>query len=741
MATLGQILSETGYGMPRAQDLARRNMEEQEAQYRLDQSARINEQNQLALANLRRQEDYRRLMAQGPTTLPGANLPTAPALPTGFAEYPNLASGTKQAVAPAPLPAAGAPAAVAPQLSPLEEFRRTERASRGAAAPAAPARSVTAQPTSALTVQQFQALPPAEQARRLQIENDRRRLATLGAAAGKLPAAAADIFTLPVTAGASLLEKGANAIDFARIGRAVGLYDPDVTSVTVPFAGSITPYSDKLRQAEAANQPLTADQFQEQLRTRPTTAPTAAPAAAPVASPGLVAAMIQVESAGKPSAVSGKGAVGLMQVLPTTAMKPGFGLPNVFDFAEQMGTQVGKRNEAEAKRLLADPAVGAAYGQRYMDAMLQRYNGSLENALAAYNAGPGAVDKWLTAGADPSKLPKETREYIPKVLAAMSGGAAPGAAAAPAGPAVQILTPTAGVAEKAPTKATVFYSANRDAIPADRKILDEDYGRMRGLIQTTINNQQQVDKQAYDSTRAALAQQFTAFMQAGMPSEAQRIRAEVVKLDSDFGTQMNTANTDTQAKLIELDTRYRTGRLMVDGMDAVTRLEYGNDPRALEQVLSFHTGQPVAFQPVADGTYIMSINGNPRGTYTRAQVVDMAKEYFDVEYRKAKAASQAEFAKLEAKSRADQALELVKANAKMIGDAAIAMMNANAKMREVSVEGRKIKLTPTGDGSGKAYVYSEDGTNLGVLDPRSGQMQDLNGVSIPLPPIVVAAQR
>jgi hypothetical protein len=427
-------------------------------------------------------------------------------------------------------------------------------------------------------------------------------------------------------------------------------------------------------------------------------------------------------------------------------MKPGFGLPNVFDFAEQMGTQVGKRNEAEAKRLLADPAVGAAYGQRYMDAMLQRYNGSLENALAAYNAGPGAVDKWLTAGADPSKLPKETREYIPKVLAAMSGGAAPaapGAAAAPtasAGPAAQLLAPTAGVTtEKAPTKVTEFYSANRDAITADRKILDYDYERMRGLIQTTINNQQRVDKQAYDSTRTPLEQQFKAFMEAGIPSEAQRIRTEVAKLDYDFSTRMNTTNTDTQAKMLDLDTRYRTGRLMVDGMNAVIQLEIGNDPGALEQVLSFHTGQPVTFQPVADGTYIMALNGKPRGTYTRAEVGSMAKEYFDFEYRKAKAASQVKLAELTAKSSAEQTLEIVKAQVGMIRDAALEMIKNGVEMRKLEVKGRMIKITPTGNGN--VIVSSEDGTSLGVLDPRSGQMQDLNGVSIPLPPIVVAAQR
>jgi soluble lytic murein transglycosylase-like protein len=472
----------------------------------------------------------------------------------------------------------------------------------------------------------------------------------------------------------------------------------------------------------------------------------AAPAAAaPTASPGLVAAMIQVESVGKPSVVSDKGAVGLMQVLPTTAMKPGFGLPNVFDFAEQMGAQVGKRNEAEAKRLLADPAVGAGYGQQYMNAMLRQYNGNLEYALAAYNAGPGAVNKWLAAGADPSKLPKETREYIPKVLAALNSqaptAAAPGAApAAPAGPAVQLLAPTAGVTtEKAPTKATEFYTANQNAITADRKILDQDYERMRGFIQTAINNQQQVDKQAYDNTRAALAQQFTSFMQAGIPTEAQRVRAEVVKLDSDYGTRMNTTNTDTQAKLIELDTRYRTGRLMVDGMDAVTRLEYGNDPRALEQVLSFHTGQPVTFQPVADGTFIMSLNGAERGTYTRKKIGDMAKEYFDVEWRKAKAASEAEFAKLGAKSRAEQTLEIVKGQVGMIREAAVKMIEGNQKVRELEIQGRKIKITPTGDGN--VIVSSEDGVNLGVLDLRPGEPQNLNGVSIPSIPRVVPVLR
>jgi soluble lytic murein transglycosylase-like protein len=106
----------------------------------------------------------------------------------------------------------------------------------------------------------------------------------------------------------------------------------------------------------------------------------------------LLRAMITTESGGDPNAVSPKGARGLMQVMPSTAMKPGFNLPNVFEFARQNGVEVGKENEAEAKRLLAIPALGANYGLRIMDAMLERYNGNLNYALAAYNAGPGRID-------------------------------------------------------------------------------------------------------------------------------------------------------------------------------------------------------------------------------------------------------------------------------------------------------------------------------------------------------------
>lgn len=127
----------------------------------------------------------------------------------------------------------------------------------------------------------------------------------------------------------------------------------------------------------------------------------------------LYAAMQNVESANNPQAVSPVGATGLMQVMPETAIDPGFGLPNVFDFAKSKGVKVGARTEEAAKELLKDPKIGAEYGQAYMDAMLERYDGDPVRALAAYNWGPGRTDEW---DGDMSKLPAETRKYIPAVL-------------------------------------------------------------------------------------------------------------------------------------------------------------------------------------------------------------------------------------------------------------------------------------------------------------------------------------
>lgn len=100
----------------------------------------------------------------------------------------------------------------------------------------------------------------------------------------------------------------------------------------------------------------------------------------------LLQSVIRQESGFNPSAVSPKGAEGLMQLMPSTARS------------------LGVENSM-------DPEQNVNGGSRYLASMLERYDGDVVKALAAYNAGPGNVEK---AGGVPDF--KETKNYIDKIV-------------------------------------------------------------------------------------------------------------------------------------------------------------------------------------------------------------------------------------------------------------------------------------------------------------------------------------
>jgi soluble lytic murein transglycosylase-like protein len=110
----------------------------------------------------------------------------------------------------------------------------------------------------------------------------------------------------------------------------------------------------------------------------------------------LLQALIAAESGFNPVAVSPKGAIGLMQVMPATAQRYG----------------VSGDSKAPLEKKLMDPRTNLRTGARYLRDLIRMFPGKLELALAAYNAGEGAVQR---AG---NRIPnyRETQNYVRTVL-------------------------------------------------------------------------------------------------------------------------------------------------------------------------------------------------------------------------------------------------------------------------------------------------------------------------------------
>ena len=120
----------------------------------------------------------------------------------------------------------------------------------------------------------------------------------------------------------------------------------------------------------------------------------------------LAAGMIHAESKGNPNAVSPVGAQGIVQIMPKTAAKPGYKMP-----------PIDLKNSTPEEQI--------RWGMEYRSRMQKAHGFSADQATAAYNAGAGKVQQAIKQAKDSggnwlSYMPKETRDYVPRVNKAMA---------------------------------------------------------------------------------------------------------------------------------------------------------------------------------------------------------------------------------------------------------------------------------------------------------------------------------
>lgn len=214
--------------------------------------------------------------------------------------------------------------------------------------------------------------------------------------------------------------------------------------------------------------------------------------------------LVKQESGGNPNAVSPKGATGLTQVMPSTAVDPGYGVPSIFDLADEQGVDYGNRTESEAARLLFDPDLNLQFGTLYANAMSKRFGGDPTLTAAAYNAGPGAVEQY--GGVPPYA---ETQGYVRNVAGGggdvrLGGGA--GADTLGTGNNVEDilaqLYPQMSPEDERKTRRKDFFAAASQGLSALSQGRPQDFSNIR-LMQEQRRTQAVQDMRERERARAA----------------------------------------------------------------------------------------------------------------------------------------------------------------------------------------------------------------------------------------------
>lgn len=253
-----------------------------------------------------------------------------------------------------------------------------------------------------------------------------------GAADGQALPSTGAAATSPIAVPASVRQEIKNRLDAGDVPGAQKVYDDwfkTETTETIKMETSPSAYEKKVEMEDAEGNIIYVDALEaRRMRNAGVAKPTGREVSQPPTGGLTTGNIATVESGGNASAVSPKGARGVMQVMPNTQRDPGFGV-----------TPAKDDSPAELQRV----------GEEYFGAMQKRY-GNDTLAAIAYNMGPGKTDEWLASGADFNKLPKETQDYIGKVYVANAAESRKPQAAKPA---AQPVASTGAVSEAARSRA------------------------------------------------------------------------------------------------------------------------------------------------------------------------------------------------------------------------------------------------------------------------------------------------
>lgn len=414
--------------------------------------------------------------------------------------------------------------------------------------------------------------------------------------------------------------------------------------------------------------------------------------------PTIFKRLLGSESSFSPTAVSPRGAkygLGIAQIasshgLPREAMlDPNQAIP----FAAQLFSQYVQQSGGNYEQaLMKYKGASTERGRASMAAIVKDILSGTQPAPTAPTApaqvaiGAGAMPLPGQPGAQtqPQPLPgrPEDLQAQPRMYAGQS------TVTNPFIPAAQAATPTAQAPAQAPNVPTArdqagFYMANPQSIPVEMQRANQMRGEMERLAGM--------------------------YQRAGMGNQYMEARAKIIEIDNSM--------------------------TYLQGMQGLQEFQLGNDPRRLGAVWSQYAGVPVGIQPRADGKYNIIVNGQKtKEGISAADISDAARSAFDQTYRQQKATAGAAYSMEAFKSQLTAQLETVKQQAQMVREATVEAIKGRNKVMEIRLGREDFDIKPVGDGTARAWVYNKAGTALGVMDARTGEFVEMDGIKVPVGP-------